>query len=839
MHWKSLIAVLSVGLAAVIGCRQPIYMTESDVDYARRLNLPESVAVDPNVSNTPDLTALIPTPPTVLHPERSIKYVSLAEVIATALERGTIGVQGTPNDNLVSFAGTAVAGSDAIRVLALDPAIVGANMEIAESKFDAHFVSSLTWSTTDRPVGTALDQFQTGATGINAIRTDAAEFKAALLKPLPTGGVAGITFDTPYQFTNLASRVNPSYTPSLQFQFEQPLLQGFGVEINQLRSSHPGSVLTPFNITGGRVEGILITRIRFDQERAEFERQVHNQLINVETAYWNLYAAYYSLYARDLGLRQALEIWKIAKLQTDVGKALPETEPQTRGTYEQFRNQRLTALGVVLESERRLRRLMGIPIEDGTRLVPGEVPTLAKYPADWNTAVQETLALRPELVLARQDLKFRQLDLINQKNLLLPDLRSLFSYNVNSIGSRLDGPDATNAFRNLSSDHFNNWTMGLQGEVALGYREANSLVRIARLNLARSYRVLREQEDRAVGSLTLAYRQLDEFQAQIAIQRSQRETYAKELQIRNTKVKVGNAVPDINLLTALNNYANALASEFQFVAQYNIAIAQYEFDKGTIMQRDNVQIGEGALTDCAAVRAVDHERERAAALILRERANPVDYSSCKAGDADVPMPELPQNRAPSLPALLEKSSTSTADLLAVPPMPPADTATKKADRPAPKPMPTLGNNVPYVPASDSATKKADGASSKVVTPGVSNSVIVLPSDPVTKKAEAATIKPAASIGSVQPSATQGDPTKNKTDSSSAKPVVPPPATSLPYVSSGTGVVRVGQPSTSTSGQNNTSATTLAPTTSTAPTTADGPKVIPGGVPVDTGWTPRP
>mgnify|MGYP000878045639 CR=1 FL=1 len=52
----------------------------------------------------------------------------------------------------------------------------------------------------------------------------------------------------------------------LQFQFEQPLMQGFGVEINQLRASHPGSILNPGvfqNATS--TEGILITRIRFDQ----------------------------------------------------------------------------------------------------------------------------------------------------------------------------------------------------------------------------------------------------------------------------------------------------------------------------------------------------------------------------------------------------------------------------------------------------------------------------------------------------------------------------------------------------------------------------------------------
>jgi outer membrane protein TolC len=658
------------------------------------------------VANEPDASTFVPKVPTVSDPERTIRYISLAESLAIALERGRIGTQGgIPNDNLVSFAGRGDSSSDAIRVLSLDPAIVGADIEASLAKFDARFNSSLTWNTTDRPVGTALDQFQAG--GVGAIKTEAADFRTSLLKPLPTGGVAGITFDVPYQFTNLASRVNPSYTPSLQFQFEQPLLQGFGVEINQLRGTHPGSVLTPFP-TGGRVEGILITRIRFDQQRAEFEREVDNQLLNVETAYWNLYSAYYGLYARDLGLRQALEIWKITHARVQIGKDDPASDPQAQGTYEQFRNQRLTALGLVLESERRLRLLMGLPVEDGTRLVPADVPTLAKNVADWNSAVQETLALRPELVLARQDLKFRQLDLINQKNLLLPDVRSRFTYDINAIGSRLDGPDAHNAFRALSSDHFNNWAAGLTADIPIGFRDANSAVRVARLNLTRSYRTLREQEERAIGFLALEFRNLDEFHTQIGIQRSLRETYARELDIRVKRVKGQLVVADINLLTALTNYANALASEYSFIAQYNVALANFEFAKGTIMQRDNVQIGEGQLTNCAAVRAVDHEQERSKALILRERENPVAYTPCKVGDAEVVLPDLPKDRAPSLPSLLEKAPMPTTELLSrTPQSSGSEPATSKSAPPPPttaKPTLELGNNLPYAPSGVGVTR---------------------------------------------------------------------------------------------------------------------------------------
>jgi outer membrane protein TolC len=699
MRWKIVIAGLLVTLAATFGCKQPLFLTESDVDFAQGHMLPARVATDPKAAYEPEPGTLEKAPSNVSKPERNVRFITLGECIATALEGGTIGSTnpsspGIPNDTLVTFGGTFVSGSDAIRVLALDPAIIGAGIESALSKFDTRFDSSLNWNTTDRPVGTALDRFQAGA--LTSIRTEAAEYKASLLKPLPTGGVAGITFDTPYQFTNLPATVNPSYTPSVQFQFEQPLLQGFGEEINQLRSTHPGSILTPFPTNVHAAEGILITRIRYDQERAEFERNVHSMLLNVEAAYWNLYSAYYTLYARELGLQMSLRVWAVLKRRLAAGAGQAETaEPQFRGQYELFRSQRLTALGQVLESERRLRRIMGINIEDGTRLVPADVPTVAPYPANWDTAVQETISQRPELVLARQDLKFRQLDLINNKNLLLPDLRSFFTYNANSIGSRLDGPDAHNAFRNLASDHFNSWTAGLQLDVPIGFRDANAAVRIARLNLARSYRTVREQEQRAVGALALFYRQLDEFQTQIAIQRSQRDAYSEELRVRFQVIAGGAGIFDVNLQTAISNYSNALANEYGFIGQYNTAIAQYEFSKGSIMQHDNVQIAEGSLEGCAAVRAVDHEKERSKAIILRERANAVDYTPENAENGCGGMPVLPKDGAPSIPALIEKAPPLPPEALAVPSGPKLPEPDKTPDRPSAGTGSRIGNNLPY------------------------------------------------------------------------------------------------------------------------------------------------
>ena len=472
----------------------------------------------------------------------------------------------------------------------------------------------MTWNTTDQPLQ-GLNQFNNG---------ELSSLSSSILKPLPTGGVAGITFSTQYQtLTNPPggfTLINPAYSPALQFQFEQPLLQGFGVEINQLRQQHPNSVLTPFASTV-RSEGILITRVKYDQTRVDFERNVAVMLLNVETAYWNLYDSYWSLYSREQGMRQAYEAYKINRLRYEAGKIPTQDLAQSTGQYESFRSQRVAALGAVLDAERQLRGLLNLPPEDGTRLIPIDPPTLTPYKPDWTTAVNEAMSLRWELILARNDLKLRQLDLIAQKNLLLPDLRFTSTYGLAGIGSRLDGGD-NNAFRSLASNDFQSWSLGLRLSMPIGYRDAHAQERIARLNLTRSYYVVEEQELRCQRALQLHYRKIDENYRQIEIQRSVRQARAVELEARTKEYLAGRGTLDF-LLQAQSEWADALRAEYDAIVQYNNSLAAFEFDKGTMLRYDNVTVGEGTLPAAAQVRAVEHEKERSHALLLRQRETPV------------------------------------------------------------------------------------------------------------------------------------------------------------------------------------------------------------------------
>ena len=627
---RALAGVLA--LAATGGCKQQLFMEPGDYhDAIAQVTLPKTLETNPHGAILPATVDKIGQVATVLEFGSPPRYMMLRECIAIALEQGNTGVQspinfGQKNETVNSTNGRTVGGTDAIRAFAIDPALAQAEIERSLSRFDVRWVTSMQWQKVDQPTAAQFLSFQNSQ--------DTAQFSSTLAKPLPTGGVAGITFSTNYskfsaQATSQTSLVNPNYTPALTLTLEQPLLRLFGVEINQISSLIPlqnGSILLPglTSISGSGTEGILITRIRLDQAKANFENVVNFMLVNVEAAYWNLYAAYYNLFAQEEGLRQAFEGYRFTYIRVLNGSDPPQRLDQIQAQFHRFQRQVYLARGQVLESERQLRGLLGLRSDDGVRLVPIDEPNLAPYRPDFHEAANDAIALRPELMLARQDLKFQQLNLMLQKNLRRPDLRGYGSYNVAGLGTRLGGSTTDvsptgsgalipgNAFGSIADNRFNSWTVGVRLDVPLGFRDANGLVREAQLNMTRSYVQLRDGELKVIEYLAGQYRRVIQTHAQIAPARAERESLQRYIYRIREVIRIGswNAQFFLDYLTVQQQLATAIATESQAIANYNIALASFEFAKGTIQQYNNVSVGEGPLPPWVSKRAKDHFRER-------------------------------------------------------------------------------------------------------------------------------------------------------------------------------------------------------------------------------------
>jgi outer membrane protein TolC len=588
---------------------------------------------------------------TVLNPEAPKREISLQECIALALEKGRVG------------------GTN-IRVLAYDPAILYTSIEEGLSRFDARFTAGMAWSSIDERQGNVFSTLPLGLVptiGGNATGTgvtpgvgpaatasvinpgifpfnvvQGAGFNSTLQKLLPTGGLAGITFLTDY--TNVVQppvadgEPNPAYRTRLIFSIDQPLLRGAGVTVNNVP--------------------IVIARLSFDQQREVFFNSVNQLLFGVEQAYWNLYFSYWNLHTIDLALRQAHDAWELAKQMAEKKLVTLQDLSALELQYQNLRLARLDALGgqglSVLEAERQLRFVVGLPPEDGFRLVPSDTPTMAPYVPDWPSSLATALNTRPELAQLHQAVKKIQLEIKQLKNQTLPDLRFAGSYDINGLGTRLDGSSVQdNALRSLASNHFNNWTAGLSLDVPIGFRAANAQLRRAQLQLAQRIVQLKDMEKQAAFALQQSYRELVRAAEAVQIRSGIRKAATAKYQAFYEKFRAGLENP-IFLLQAQSEWTKALADERQTIFGYNVALAKFELERGTIQQYDNVSVADGPLPACVQARADAHINARQQACVVRERPAP-----CGSLSPAALIPAV-SDGPPSIPALQLQQPLSTA-----------------------------------------------------------------------------------------------------------------------------------------------------------------------------------
>lgn len=579
---------------------------------------------------------------TVNSPDLNKRSISLAECIALALENGRTGdfFDGPGQRSRSSVSGLRLStapssATDSIRVFAYDPAIAATEVEESLSRFDVWSESGFFWNRSDQPSRlfspTPFEDF----TSRNKV--DGLNFRTGLFKRLSTGGFAGMQFqaDREDNFVGPGAQIlNPGSRPLFELLFEQPLLQGAGVLINQVRDNHPGAVHQTFP-DFGRPPGILLVRISEKQTQLEFERQVHELVFRVEEAYWQLYCAYWDLYSSDNGMKQAHAAWQIAKARFDAGGIGVEDLAMIEEQYHYFRNQRLQALGRgqpgrpgVLEAERLLRFVIGLKAEDGTRLIPADQPRFVAYQPDMAISVVDAQNFRPELRQVDEAVRAAQLAIFKAQDRLLPDLRFVSSYGVNGLGQTVG-----RGLEDLTTNPNHEWEMGLRLQFPLGYRGGHAETARARLQMTQTLHFLEDQKEKLIFSLQRSYRELTQYQEQYRIRQSQRLAAAKQLQARNDKYKAGGdpkqpgSFIDL-LLRAQRNWVDALREEHAALCDYRTAIADFERQKGTILQFSNVTIAHGPVPPEVIPQASKHLRSlRERRQTLRELATTADAAS--------------------------------------------------------------------------------------------------------------------------------------------------------------------------------------------------------------------
>lgn len=418
-----------------------------------------------------------------------------------------------------------------------------------------------------------------------------------------TGGIYSFRNVTTMDDNNqLSNQLGPrSWETYFESEVRQPLLQGAGTQFNRIAG--PGA-------SPGQLNGVLLARVRTDVSLIDFERSVRDLVAEVENSYWDLYYAYRDLEAKIQARDIAEETWAYWQgREKDFGR---DRVDQAREQVDRFQSEVLDALhgrpidgtrtnngssggtfrgaGGIRVAERKLRLLIGLPINDGRLIQPLDSPAAAPVMFDWQNSISVAMERREELRRQRWIIKQRELELVANENFLKPQLDLVSRVRSRGFGQNLfDNNDG--AANSLYTGDLHEWQLGVEYNLPVGFRRAHAAVRNSELALAREAELLREQERLVHYGLSNAVSECRRAFDNMVLQERRLDSIVAQLNTLNEKKDGGAPELDVELETH-RRLLDARLRYHQAQIEYQLALRNVHFEKGTLLEFNSIQLTE-------------------------------------------------------------------------------------------------------------------------------------------------------------------------------------------------------------------------------------------------------
>lgn len=589
---------------AIVGCasrgtvKKTVFNSTSEIDRISALADNPIPEIHSAAWSAPPVTAK------TIREGQPIEYmdVSVGDVLQIAMQNSQV---------LRDLGGTLLRTPEAVRsryALGLQQTDPRFGPAAALSAFDAQFRSSANFSHNNRIYNNSFF-----AGGINAFMQDYHDYKAELSKRTAIGSQIVLRSASDMDQNNAPGNIFPSaWNTIVEAEVRQPLLQGGGLQYNRIAG--PSGAPGVYN-------GILIARVNTDINQTDFEMAIRDYVSNVVNSYWDLYYSYRELDARRRAMNNSLESWRKIKAQVEAEGVSASREAQAREQYYRFKSEvddslagrllqgtqgrngssggTLRANGGVQVSERRLRLMIGLPISDGKLLRPKEDPDEAEVVYDWDAVMTEALTRRPELRRQQLKIRRREMELLASQNFINPQLDVLGRYRFRGFGDKLiasgeqGGGMPVSSVGNLGTGEHQEWLVGLEMSMPLGFRQGHAAIANAELALAHERAIQREQERDVIHDLSNAL--ADSVRAFEACQNGLNRYLAAREVLLSLQAEEKNGLPvDVDrVLDAQRKVADAEIRYFQCRAEYAVSLKNVQFEKGSLTDENDLLVVDG------------------------------------------------------------------------------------------------------------------------------------------------------------------------------------------------------------------------------------------------------
>ncbi|MGB2866138.1 MAG: TolC family protein [Sedimentisphaerales bacterium] len=441
-----------------------------------------------------------------------------------------------------------------LKVQLINPAVAAEKVSQQEAQFEAAFYSNLTFSKTDTPSASFLDE-------ISGSQVDYTSTGLGVQVPLRTGGTVNFDLaDSRAKTGSIHQVFDPSYGSDMSVSISQPLLRGAGKRANTY--------------------AIRIAEYERQITDARTKLEVIRVIADVDRVYWRLYAAMRELDVRKKQFELAKALYEQAGRFVAAGDK-PQIEiTRTEAGVAQQLEAIILAENYVRDRERDLKRTLnkaGLGMQTPTVVIPATEPDPVRYELKKQQLVATAMDNRMEMLELELQIAedFATVDYMRSQS--LPLVTMDYRYNVNGLGGTRD-----DSFDLLFDKRFEDHRVGLQLLVPLGNEAGKSQLRQAFYQ--RRQRLASRDSRQALIELEVlnAIDQLEANWQRVLASRQSSILDGRLFDAESRQFELGLGT-STDVLQAQANFAESQRAEILALAEYQIALVDLAYASGTLL----------------------------------------------------------------------------------------------------------------------------------------------------------------------------------------------------------------------------------------------------------------
>jgi len=476
-----------------------------------------------------------------------------------------------------------------IRVAGYTPKISATDIDRQLSQFDPTASASLTYSSQKPPAVQTISKQKIGpATQVTKAPfqqdTSITAANGGLSVKSLSGGTIGLTTSDAHNMVTTRTTFNLPvvqkqnyYAGTLGLSVVQPLLRNAGVAFN--------------------TSGILIAKNNARVSALTFENNVMDLVLGVDQAYWNLVFTIEDLKSKEKSLQAAQDFLKNNEIKYAAG-ALEKVEVSRARAAVAAREQGIVvSKAAVKDAEDRLRTLLDSPryeILSSSKLFPTDKPSIYAVEIDQDASVHEALALRPDLRELVITAESAGIMIARAKNQLLPEVDLAATYTLNGVGDSWAG-----GYNDIFETEHRGLAAGITFSVPLGNRAARADYASASYQKLQTLAQLASSQRNVAYAVKKAIRDIRTSLQSIDASRVAVQAAKEQLDAEVQKYAQGQSIA-LDVLNAQNDLQQAESTYIASVASFNIAMASYYRQTGTVLRKFGITVAAPAEITCEA-----------------------------------------------------------------------------------------------------------------------------------------------------------------------------------------------------------------------------------------------